>query len=249
MSLVRFRLWAPSFSQRNQQLRSALSAAADVSCRIHVAPGFPAFPGLSRQVRQIRATWMQHGGRLEADVLMDIVRADDGVYEMPQPLALYAFDLLERADQYRRATKVLSELQPEPPYKLVYPMYFSLAHALELYFKAFLVLHGMTKKETRRSDIRHSPLKLCMLCHEAGLAHIDMLEHMALQIEEMNSNFDFRYPTGFRLHLPTMSMCLPVLDALHDTLAPVLADGKAKAQLRWASDTRHLKGQKIRWSD
>ena len=181
--------------------------------------------------------------------MTELVLADDGIYEMPQPLPIYAYDLFERADQYRRATKVLSELQPEPPYKLGYPMYFSLAHALELYFKAFLVLHGMTKKDTRRSEIRHSPLKLCKLSQEAGLPVIEMLEHMSLQVEEMNSNFDFRYPTGFRLHLPTMSMCLPVLDELHDNLAPILTDARADAQLQWASDTRHLQGYKIRWSD
>lgn len=181
--------------------------------------------------------------------MMVLVLAGDGIYEMPQPLPIYAYDLLERADQYRKATKVLSELQPEPPYKLGYPMYFSLAHSLELYFKSFLVLHGMTKKETRSSDIRHSTLKLCKLCQEAGLAHIDMLEHMALQVEEMNSSFDFRYPTGFRLHLPTMSMCIPVLDDLHDALAPVLSAARVDAELQWASDTRHLRGYKIRWSD
>jgi hypothetical protein len=181
--------------------------------------------------------------------MLNLVEADDGVFEMPQPLALYAFDLFERADQYRRATKVLSELQPEPPYGLAYPMYFSLAHALELYFKSFLVLHGMTKKETKRSEIRHSPLKLFNLSRGAGLARIDMLEHMALQIEEMNRDFDFRYPTGFRLHLPTMSMCLPVVDELHKALAPIIADARDRAQLQWSADTRHLQGHKIRWSD
>lgn len=175
--------------------------------------------------------------------------AGDGVFEMSQPLPLYAHDLFQRADQYRRAAKILSEMQPEPPYNLAYPMYFSLSHALELYFKAFLVLHGMTKKETKQADIRHSPLKLYNLCQNAGLVHIDMLEHLALQIEEMNSDFDFRYPTGYRLHLPTMSLCLPVLDELHETLTPIISDARGLAQLQWAADTRHLQGHKIRWSD
>lgn len=178
-----------------------------------------------------------------------LVLAADGVYEMPQPAPLYAADLLERADQYRRATKALSGLQPAPPYELAYPMYFSLAHALELYFKAFLVLHGMSKRATKGPEIRHSPLKLCNLCQEAGLAHIDLLEHMALQIEEMNSNFDFRYPTGDCLHLPTMSICLPVLDELHNTLEPIIVEARIRAHLQWAADTRHLQGKKIRWSD
>lgn len=181
---------------------------------------------------------------------MDESQLGEGeVLEMPQPLSLYAFDLFERADQFRRATQVLAELQPTPPYKLAYPMYFALAHSLELYLKAYLVLQGMTKKETKQASIRHSPSKLCDLCYEQGMTRIDMLAHLALQIEEMNSAFDFRYPTGFILHLPTMGLCLPTLEELHNMLRPIVTNARAAGRMQWAADTRHLEGNKIRWSD
>jgi hypothetical protein len=174
--------------------------------------------------------------------------AEPEIVEMPQPLPLYAHDLFTRAEQYREAAQLIED-HGAGSSSLLFPTYFVLSHALELYLKAFLVSRGLTKGEIKRKEIRHSVFGLFQRCEQLDLPHIENLGHVAQQFEAMNNNFDFRYPTGYQLHLPTVEMCLPVVSELSNLLNPILNQAAIHAHLQWAADTRHLQGKKVRWSD
>jgi len=173
-------------------------------------------------------------------------QAED-VIEMPEPLGIYAQALLQRAGEFVDAFEALTgnRLRAEHPF----PSYFLMAHGLELLFKAHLAANGHTKKQLSNVSLRHHPAKLKAKCDEAGLASIEHLSELANVFDEMNRHHDFRYPTSYILHLPNPVTCLLVARQLQAAIEPLIASVGVDAQLQFASETRHLKGKKIRWSD
>jgi hypothetical protein len=171
---------------------------------------------------------------------------EDDIEEMPPPLGLYAGEMLSRAKQYLEAFKVLSGAQDLP-----YPTYFCLSHSLELFLKAFLASHGLSKKALKESSIRHNPEKLFEKCKEHGLADIDLLKELSERLQDMNSapTYDFRYPSGYILHLPPIEQAISILADLCGAITPQIESMASRANLNFASDTRHLRPKKIRWSD
>lgn len=166
------------------------------------------------------------------------------VVDMPQPLGLYADDLFERGKQYLSAFECLMK-NPNLPY----PTYYSLSHTLELFLKAYLVAHGTDKKGIKDISIRHSVGKLLERCKEHNLPTVDHLSEMALRLEEMNSDYDFRYPTGYNLTLPDANECLLVITSFRAVIEPIIKNVAFRATVKFHNDTQHLKPQKIRWSD
>jgi|GEM_PF-1630814 len=169
----------------------------------------------------------------------------DDIVEMPQPLGLYAGDLFNRGKQYFEAFKLLSRTQDLP-----YPSYFCLAHSLELSLKAFLAAHGVTKK-TLKESFGHSPEKLLEKCKKHGLPDIELLKELAERLQDMNSapTYDFRYPSGYVLHLPPVEQAISAMTGLCDAITAKIGSAALKANLQFASDTRNLRPKKIRWSD
>lgn len=170
----------------------------------------------------------------------------DDIVEMPQPLGLYAGDLFNRGKQYLEAFKLLSRSQDLP-----YPSYFCLAHSLELFLKAFLAAHGVTKNDLKAVGLRHSPEKLLEKCKEHGLPNIELLKELAERLQDMNSapTYDFRYPSGYVLHLPPVEQAISVMTSLCDAITAKIGSAALKANLQFASDTRTFRPKKIRWSN
>ncbi|WP_095205195.1 hypothetical protein [Mesorhizobium carmichaelinearum] len=170
------------------------------------------------------------------------------IWEMPQPLGDFAGELLKRGRSYYEAFQIVAELN-EPG--LSYPAYFLLAHAVELILKSSLAADGVSKRVLRqKKPYGHHVGYIFSECERRGLVVPDQLmKPLAKQLAHINQNFDLRYPTGFNLSIAGPSSCIPAIDALIAAIAPSVEQAAIMAQLQFASDTRHLLGSKVRWSD
>lgn len=167
--------------------------------------------------------------------------------DIPEPLELFAGQLLDRATQYLDAFEALS-----PRDNLKFPTYFLCAHALELFLKAYLVASRVaTKKQIRDTrEFGHKLVDLLDKCDAASMPNVPDLRLFTLAIFEMNKDFDFRYPTNYNLNVPSPAECLRVLRGLQDAIAPQINQKRVMANVQFASDYRHLRDKaKIRWSD
>ncbi|NOJ41383.1 DUF2513 domain-containing protein [Bradyrhizobium australiense] len=162
-------------------------------------------------------------------------------HEMPQPLGILAGEQRERAREYLEAfERLLNTPEPRP----LYAMYFLVTHAIELLLKAYLTAHAVPKKRLRDVAVRHNLPALLDLCEEKHLpAVIDLREYVST-LQEMNKDYDFRYVTGYNLHLPPPAACLAIARALESAVAPTVTEAQMKATLDFAVETRHLKGKK-----
>ncbi|MEH2501407.1 hypothetical protein V1290_000218 [Bradyrhizobium sp. AZCC 1578] len=166
--------------------------------------------------------------------------------EMPEPPGLYGGQLLDRATQYLDAFEALSQRDD-----LTFPTYFLCAHALELFLKAYLVASGIaTKKQIRNTkEFGHKLVDMLDKCDAASLPSVPDLRPFTVNIFEMNNDFDFRYPSNYSLIVPGREECLRVLRSLREAIAPVINQKRLIADLQFAADTRHLRGEAIRWND
>jgi hypothetical protein len=163
---------------------------------------------------------------------------------MPQPLGIFAGELFERSKDYLEAFERLST---SPGRELRYPMYFLFAHSLEVALKAYLASQNVSKKKI--FACRHDLTVLHRRCLEAKMPAVPDLEKYIAGFHEMNGDHDFRYPTGYNLHVPPPAHCLEFMQKLRAAISAVVTSAHAVATLEFASNTRHLRGQKVAWSD
>jgi hypothetical protein len=170
---------------------------------------------------------------------------DESIVEMPQPLGLFAADLMERANEFLQVFERLSEDTDG----IRHAAYFTLAHSLELFLKSYLAANGVSKEELCRRALGHNLRAIYDRCEMASFPKIDYLRDFAYSVHHTNGDYDFRYPTGYILTVPSPVHCLHIMKQLKLALEPLISQASVSAQLQWMGDTRHLKGKKIRWSD
>jgi hypothetical protein len=163
--------------------------------------------------------------------------------EWPQPLGIFARDLFRRADEYLGAAEHLAAGNT----KVKFPTYMLLAHSLELFLKAFLSCREVPKKDTK--SMLHNLDAIMAAAEQRGLPHVDHLRGFTATLQEMNRDHDFRYPTGYRLSLPKPQDCIDVIAALRERIEAEIERASVIAETQLASDTRHLRGRKLVWSD
>jgi hypothetical protein len=165
--------------------------------------------------------------------------------DMPQPLGLFAGDLYARGLEYLEAFKTLAGRNDG---KLLFVGYFLFAHSLELLLKSFLAANGVEKNVIRRT-LGHKLPEIMQMCNLHSIARVENLEPFVAHTYEMNKDFDFRYPSGYKLSMPRPDECAQIADALVVAIHPTVSQAAVKAQLKFTSDTRVHRGKKIRWSD
>jgi len=169
------------------------------------------------------------------------------LWEMPQPLGDFAGELLKRGRSYHEAFQILAQ-RNEPG--LSYPAYFLLAHAIEVVLKSYLATKGVTKKQLRHKPLGHDIDYIFSECERHGLVITDQLmKPLTKQLAHINQDYDLRYPTGFHLSVAGPRYYVAPIDALIEAIAPTVEASFVMAKLKFAADTRHLRGSKIRWSD
>jgi hypothetical protein len=163
---------------------------------------------------------------------------------MPQPLGIFAGELLKRADEYLEAFERLSV---SPGTELGFAMYFLFVHALEMLLKSFLAANDESKKTL--VEYGHRLESLLERCTALGMPEVPDLAPYVSHFAEMNRHHDFRYPSGYNLTVPRAADCLEIYRHAREQILPVVARANMDAQLQFAADTRHKRGQKITWSD
>jgi hypothetical protein len=163
---------------------------------------------------------------------------------MPQPLGLFAGELFERSNDYFES---FDRLASSPGRELLFPMYFIIAHAFELLFKAYLASQSESKKTIR--GFSHKLEELREQCERQKMPTVPNLESYTATLNEMNRHDDFRYPMGYILKVPQPNDCLHIARELQKLIAPIVNSSRVDAELRFAASTRHLKGRKVEWSD
>lgn len=169
----------------------------------------------------------------------------DQFVEMPQPLGLFAGDLYARGLEYLEAFKVLADRNDG---KLQFAGYFLFAHSLELLLKSFLAAKGVEKSVIRHT-LGHKLPEIMQVCKFHSIAYVENLEPFVLHTYEMNKDFDFRYPSKYKLSMPRPEECVQIADALVAAIHSTISQAAINAQLQFSSDTRAHRGKKIRWSD
>jgi hypothetical protein len=165
--------------------------------------------------------------------------------DMPQPLGLFAGDLYARGLEYLEAFKMLAARNDG---KLQFASYFLFAHSLELLLKSFLAANGV-EKSVIRYTLGHNLPEIMRVCNLNSISHVENLESFVAHTYEMNKDFDFRYPSRYRLSMPRPDDCAQIADALVAAIHSTVSQAAVGAQLQFASDTRVHRGKKIRWSD
>ncbi|MFO1097585.1 MAG: hypothetical protein U1E81_04710 [Xanthobacteraceae bacterium] len=170
---------------------------------------------------------------------------EESFIEMPQPLGLFAHELHSRGKEFLTAFEKLSELGNDD---LNYPLYFLLAHSIELLLKSYLAAKGETKDKLSR-QLRHNLKNIYNQCKLNLIPDVPDLCLLVACLHEMNKDNDFRYPSGYILEVPKATECLTVARSLAEVVAPAVQNAAIDATLRFASSTRHHRGRKVRWSD
>lgn len=176
----------------------------------------------------------------------DLKRISDELWEMPRPIGLYAGDLFDRGSDYLSAFKELANVGP-PRHR--HAESFLLVHAIELFLKAYLVARGVTKIELGQGNLGHNLAHVLDACEMRQMPSVEMLRPLCNQLAEMNARNDLRYPSAYIIRIPTPDVMVPIVDALAATIEPVVCTARIQAQLQFSSDTRHVRGANIRWSD
>ena len=170
---------------------------------------------------------------------------EDRRVEMAQPLGLFAGDLYRRGVEYLDAFEKLTKGESAG---LLFASSFLFAHSVELLLKAFLAARNTTKKKIKY-ELGHDLSKIMNECRRLDIPLVYSLSEYVEHINEMNKDFDFRYPSGYRLSMPRPSECSPIARGLANAIKPIVNSAEIKDQIRFASETGHLRGKVICWSN
>jgi len=163
------------------------------------------------------------------------------VVEIPEPLPIFAKSLSDRSKQFFAAAQIVFKESPES----AYPIYYLMTHAIELNLKAWLACKGTTKKAL--IALRHDLSKLVREAEKKGLPHVAKLETLCDRLQEMNENHDFRYPTGYNLHLPAIPLCIPIVNLLSEATGNTIAKESFRS---WGTlRERYSPTQQFQWTD
>jgi len=168
------------------------------------------------------------------------------IVEIPQPLGLFAGDLFNRAQEYLSAFEYLTERGNER--KFPYASFFLLAHAIELLLKSYLAAKGVPKKELK-SKFSH---KLCLArdeCERLLVPDVPELKLLIERLNDMNEDYDFRYPSGYVMQFPPVDHSLKIAKDFSHAIRGTIEVAHNKAEIQLASDMRHHQGKQVQWSD
>lgn len=162
-----------------------------------------------------------------------------------QPLGYYAKDLLDRANEYWSAALALNDTGNKGH---TYPIYFLIAHALECYLKAYLTANGVPKKHIKR-NLGHNIIKIYEECINHNIPEINDLKKLCENMNEMNKDYDFRYPTGYKLLVPSIESCTPIFNEIIQKITPVITAASISAKLEFYNSHFDLIGKRIIFDD
>lgn len=167
------------------------------------------------------------------------------IIAIPQPLGLFAGELLQRAGEYADA---FERLEVASNKRFLHVGYYLVSHAAELTLKAFLAAKGVPKAELWSRRLGHDLAALEKAVAHHRLPTVENLHHLIWSLGMMNDGHALRYPSGYFSQVPDPGECLLVVRELMRSAGPAVASARISAQLRLAADPRY-KGKRLEWSD
>lgn len=147
------------------------------------------------------------------------------VVRLPQPLGLYAGDLLRRSQEFGAA---FGTLDVRPDSGLHYPAYYLLSHATELALKAFLAARGTDKSSLKKLD--HNLKRIANRALQANLPVVDMFDLMIERLNNLNKEHSLRYPAWRFFDFPMPSECSTVLSSLQEAIRPTVDNAATRGR-------------------
>ena len=165
--------------------------------------------------------------------------------EWPQPPGIFAGNLYKRGIEYFEAFEHLSAHMPDHKFSA----YFMLIHSIELFLKAYLIAGGFRKDQLWKKPLGHNLPGILEECEKQKLPHNYKFSLLVAQLHTMNSDYDFRYPTIYKISVPRPLECTEITREVLQSIHPLVERVSIEATLQFASDTRHLRPKKIRWKE
>lgn len=162
---------------------------------------------------------------------------------IPQPLGIFAGELMERASEYLEAAKRLDTDEARP---LVHPRYFLISHAVELALKAYLVARGTTKRKLRGKKMGHDLPALQAAAIAADLPLVPELDDLIWHLAGISEDHALRYPAGYIVRVPFAHQCFDVIAQLLAEIKPAIELAYLKSRM---SHLAHYHGTPVVWSD
>jgi hypothetical protein len=170
------------------------------------------------------------------------------IVQMPQPIGLFAGDLFARAQEYLSAFEDLTKGGTEE--KFPHVSSFLMAHAIELLLKSFLAANNVSKDDLQRK-FGHKLCKARDECEALSMPDVQDLKPLVERLNDMNDDYDFRYPSGYHLHTVPPARSLKIAKDFSESIREIIATARDKAFNRHMADTREIRrqGKKAQWSD
>lgn len=131
------------------------------------------------------------------------------------PDALRPGDHLRLAEDFYQA---FTDLPPRPPPQS-WPRYFVLSYAIELALKAYLILHGATRKALTDKTLRHNLTELLKQAVKKGLPLSATAQADIKLLQEAHEKFWHRYPKEDSKPVFTIDQFQPAARELLDSVA------------------------------
>jgi hypothetical protein len=176
---------------------------------------------------------------------MTALRPEGETVTMPQPLGLFAGELLGRASEFADAFEVLDVATST---RFLHSGFYLLSHSVELGLKAFLAAKEVPKRKLWSRELGHDLVALEVAANQRGLRPIENLGHLVWSLSVMNEDHSLRYPAGYFEAVPAPGECLEVVRALLHAIAPTVESQRLADRLMLAGDGRYT-GKRIEWSD
>jgi len=121
------------------------------------------------------------------------------------------------AESYREAARVLTGAKPRTGHASS-PIAFLYYHAIELYLKSFLRLHGVTAKKLAGKEYGHDTLKLTQRAEELGLWYMDEDREVFALMADTDAIIRSRYLEVGPFTVPANEALDRVCDSLRQTI-------------------------------
>lgn len=165
--------------------------------------------------------------------------------KIPQPLGLFAGELLTRSIEYADA---FERLEVKANSRFLHSGFYLLSHSVELALKAFLAAKGVAKRELWSRRLGHDLLALELAATQRGLPLVANLSHLNASLDVMNGDHALRYPAGYFASVPAPDECLEAARELQRAIHPTVDSASLAQRLMLAGDERY-RGKRIEWTD
>lgn len=164
---------------------------------------------------------------------------------IPQPLGLFAGDLLLRADEFVDA---FERLEVATNARFLHAGFYLLSHSVELGLKAFLAANGLSKRTLSSRQFGHDLTVLEAAARGHGLGEVEDLDNLVWHLNVMNGDHALRYPAGYFETVPAPGECLEVARALLLAIRSAVQSARLSDSLQLSGDSRY-EGKRIEWAD